>query len=77
MKKNLIGMIFPGRGKLKKLLLIMKLTTILLLVFTMQISATVYSQSTKFSMDFTGKTVREVFNLIEDQSRFVSSSMMI
>jgi len=70
MKKNLIGLIFPGRGKLKKLFLIMKLTTVLLLAVTMQISATVYSQSTKFSMDFKGKTVREVFNLIEDQSRF-------
>ena len=70
MKKNLIGLIFPGRGKLKKLFLIMKLTTVLILAVTMQISATVYSQSTKFSMDFKGKTVREVFNLIEDQSRF-------
>ena len=36
----------------------------------MQISATVYSQSTKFSLDFKGKTVREVFNIIENQSRF-------
>ena len=70
MKKNLIGLIFPGRGKLKKLFLIMKLTTVLLLVFTMHLSATVYSQTTKFSMDFKGKTVREVFNIIENQSRF-------
>lgn len=70
MKKNLIGLIFPGRGKLKKLFLIMKLTTVLLLVFTLHLSATVYSQSTKFSLDFKGKTVREVFNIIESQSRF-------
>ncbi len=70
MKKNQIGLIFPGRGKLKKLLRIMKITTVLILALTMQISATVYSQSTKFSMDFKGKTVREVMNLIEDQSRF-------
>ncbi len=70
MKKNLIGLIFPGRGKLKKLFLIMKLTTFLIFAFTMQLSATVYSQSTKFSMDFKGKTVREVMNLIEEQSRF-------
>jgi TonB-linked SusC/RagA family outer membrane protein len=70
MKKNLIGLIFPGRGKLKKLFLIMKLTTVLILAVTMQISASVYSQSTKFSMDFKGKTVREVFNMIEDQSHF-------
>jgi len=70
MKKNLIGLIFPGRGKLKKLFLIMKLTTVLLLVLTLHLSATVYSQTTKFSMDFKGKTVREVFNIIENQSRF-------
>lgn len=70
MKKNQIGLIFPGRGKLKKLLRIMKITTVLILALTMQLSATVYSQSTKFSMDFRGKTVREVMSLIEDQSRF-------
>jgi TonB-linked SusC/RagA family outer membrane protein len=70
MKKNLIGLIFPGRGKLKKLFLIMKLTTFLIIAFTMQVSATVYSQNTKFSMDCKGKTVREVFIMIEDQSRF-------
>lgn len=70
MKKNQIGLIFPGRGKLKKLLRIMKITTVLIFALTMQLSATVYSQSTKFSMNFKGKTVREVMNLIEDQSRF-------
>ncbi len=70
MKKNQIGLIFPGRGKLKNFLRIMKITTVLILALTMQLSATVYSQSTKFSMEFKGKTVREVMNLIEDQSRF-------
>lgn len=70
MKKNVIGLIFPGRGKLKKLFLIMKLTTIFIIALTMQLSATVYSQSTKFSLDFKDKTVREVFNMIENQSRF-------
>jgi len=48
----------------------MKLTTVLILAFTMQISATAYSQNTKFSMDFNGKTIREVFKVIEDQSQF-------
>lgn len=70
MKKNVIGLIFPGRGKLKKLFLIMKLTTIFIIALTMHLSATVYSQSTKFSLDFKDKTVREVFNMIENQSRF-------
>ena len=70
MKKNLIGLLFSGRGKLKKLLLTMKLTSILVLFFTLQISASVYSQSTKFNYDFRGKTVREVFNIIESNSHF-------
>jgi len=70
MKKNLFELISPGRGNLKKLLLIMKLTAVLILAFTMQISATAYSQSTKFSLDLKEKTVREVFRTIESQSQF-------
>jgi len=70
MKKNLFELISPGRGNLKKLLLIMKLTAVLILAFTMQISATAYSQSTKFSLDLKEKTVREVFRTIEGQSQF-------
>ena len=48
----------------------MKLTAVLILAFTMQISATAYSQSTKFSLDLKEKTVREVFRTIEGQSQF-------
>ena len=70
MKKKLFELISPGWGNLKKLFLIMKLTAVLILAFTMQISATVYSQSTKFSLDLKKKTIREVFHLIEDQSQF-------
>jgi len=70
MKKNLFELISPGRGNLKKLLLIMKLTAVLILAFTMQISATAYSQSSKFSLDLKEKTVREVFHTIESQSQF-------
>jgi len=70
MKKNLFELISPGRGNLKKLLLIMKLTAVLILAFTMQISASAYSQSTKFSLDLKEKTVREVFHTIEGQSQF-------
>jgi len=70
MKKNLFELISPGRGNLQKLLLIMKLTAVLILAFTMQISASAYSQSTKFSLDLKEKSIREVFHLIEDQSQF-------
>lgn len=70
MKKNLNGFVFPARGKLKKLLLVMKLTTLFLFAFLVQVNATVYSQNTKFDGDYRGKTIREVFTMIEDQSRF-------
>ncbi len=36
---------------LKKILSIMRLTTLLLIVFSLNISATVYSQNTKLSLD--------------------------
>lgn len=70
MKKNLIGFGFPARGKLKKTLLVMKLTAIFILAFLAQVNATVYSQNTKFDGDYRGKTIREVFTMIENQSRF-------
>ena len=70
MKKNLIGFVFPARGKLKKTLLVMKLTAIFILALLLQVNASVYSQNTKFDGDYRGKTIREVFTMIENQSRF-------
>ncbi|MGQ8338706.1 SusC/RagA family TonB-linked outer membrane protein [Sunxiuqinia sp. A32] len=70
MKKNLIGFVFPARGKLKKTLLVMKLTAFFILALLLQVNATVYSQNTKFDGDYRGKTIREVFNSIESESRF-------
>ncbi|WP_321290083.1 TonB-dependent receptor [uncultured Sunxiuqinia sp.] len=70
MKKNRIGFVFPARGKLKKTLLVMKLTAIFILAFLVQVNASVYSQNTKFDGDYRGKTIREVFTEIENQSRF-------
>ena len=70
MKNNLNGFGFPARGKLKKTLLVMKLTAIFVLAFLVQVNATVYSQTTKFDGDYRGKTIREVFTEIENQSRF-------
>jgi hypothetical protein len=77
MKKNLIGLLFSGRGKLKKLLLTMKLTSILVLFFTLQISASVYSQSTKFNYDFRGKRSAKFLTSLKAIHIFASSLMMI
>lgn len=70
MKKNSNGFAFPARGKLKKTLRVMKLTAFFLLAFLIQVNAAVYSQNTKFDGDYRGKTIREVFNIIESQSHY-------
>ncbi len=46
MKKNLCGMAFRPPKSLRKILLFMKLTVFLILLFCMQVSAKVYSQQT-------------------------------
>ena len=69
MKKKL----FSTEGELcllQKWLRIMKLTTILLLVTCMHLSASVYSQRTKLNLSFKNTTVREVLKSIEDRSEF-------
>jgi hypothetical protein len=57
-------------GKKRKLFRIMKLTLILLLACLFQVSATVYSQTAKFSFDVKNKRVEDVLREIEDQSDF-------
>lgn len=56
--------------RLKKLLLTMKLTFVTLLVFTLQVSATVYSQTKTFNFSLKNVSVKEVFKTIETQSDF-------
>jgi TonB-dependent starch-binding outer membrane protein SusC len=55
---------------LRKILKIMKLTTILLLTTTMLVSASVYSQSTRLTLKFADITYGELFREIEKQSEF-------
>ena len=55
---------------LKKILVIMRLVSILILVFTVHVSASVYSQQTKLSLNFEDVTIREVLNQIEKQSNY-------
>ncbi|MFO7370758.1 MAG: SusC/RagA family TonB-linked outer membrane protein [Bacteroidales bacterium] len=48
----------------------MKLTTLFSIALSLNLGASVYSQNTKFSLDLNGKTVREVFQILEQQSQF-------
>ena len=70
MKKNENGN-FPGfPGKYRKLLRTMKITLILVTACFVQVSASVYSQNTKFTMDIKNQRVEFVLRQIEDQSEF-------
>ena len=60
----------PPIWQLKKLLLIMKLTTILVLVFSLQVSANVYAQTKKFDLSLKNISVKDVLKTIESQSDF-------
>jgi len=67
-KKQFAASLHKRRGR--NLLLKMKLTFIVLMACLMQVSATVYSQSTKFSFNFQDKQVVDVLKEIEDKSEF-------
>lgn len=60
----------PLKRGIKKLMLMTKLTLFLSLFCVIQLSATVYSQSTLLSVNSKNKTVKEVFQDIEKQSEF-------
>ncbi len=70
MKNSVLKRDFLYKGKLKKILLIMNLTFLLSILLTLNLSASLYSQSTKFSLDLNGKTIREVFQILEEGSKF-------
>ncbi len=60
---------WPGRC-FKKTILIMRLSLILILFSVLASSASVYSQSTKISLDLKNVTITEAFNVIEEQTYF-------
>ena len=62
--QNLIPSSYPG---IKKLLLTMKLTLILIFITILQVSANVYSQ-TRVTLDIREKPIREVLKTIEQQT---------
>jgi TonB-dependent starch-binding outer membrane protein SusC len=58
------------KRKLRKLILIMNLTALMSVFLTLNLGATVYSQNTKFNLSVKNKTVREVFQILEKDSKF-------
>ena len=70
MKNKTSDEVFFLKRKLKKLILIMKLSALFLMILSLNLSASVYSQNTRFTVDLNGKSVREVFQFIEKESEF-------
>jgi TonB-linked SusC/RagA family outer membrane protein len=70
MKKNWIS----GGGRLinslQKLPLIMRLSLAILFVGFLQVSASTYSQNTKLSVTLENASVKELFSIIKEQSKF-------
>jgi TonB-dependent starch-binding outer membrane protein SusC len=70
MEKNLIPLdIFSGR-RCHKLLRTMKLFIVISFVLTINVAASTYSQEKRFSFDVRDQTVRDVFNVLEKQSKY-------
>jgi TonB-linked SusC/RagA family outer membrane protein len=57
-------------GRIKKMLLIMKITAFILMVNIMQVSASVYSQTTKLNINVERVSITEVLDLIKTQTKF-------
>jgi TonB-dependent starch-binding outer membrane protein SusC len=70
MKKDLLPRIIISNGKTKKILLAMKLFLLLSAVFSFQLTASVYSQHTKFDLDIKDQTIRQALLVIENKSKF-------
>ncbi len=56
--------------EVRKLLFVMKLTTLFLILGLMQVSASVYSQATKFEIKVENKRIADVLKEIEESSNF-------
>ena len=69
MKKTQFAFYFERRCN-QKLLLKMKLTVVTLLVCMLQVSASVYSQTTKLTLDFQEKKISEVLKEIEETTDY-------
>jgi len=72
MKKKLNGLCFLDLKNIKKLLLVLKLTAILLFLgMITAYSSNSYSQVTKFTLNLKDVTLKQLFQEIEDNSEFI------
>jgi len=69
MKKKSIDFLRLGRN-LKKLLLIMRLSFILMLAAVFNVTASVYSQTVRVDLELKDATLEEVFQSIQEQTEF-------
>ena len=67
LNKPRLGGVFPV---LRRIYVVMRLTALALVAFSLNISATVYSQKTKLSLDVTNQSIKEILFQIENQSEF-------
>jgi len=70
MKKNASKLRHPLWPQLRKMFIVMKLTTLLIFFALFQVSASSYSQITKLSLKFENETLESVFSKIEANSEF-------
>jgi len=70
MKLNRIDLSIHRNGWLKKYFLIMRLTSLLILILTLQLSASVWSQTTTMSVKLKNSTLQELFVQIEKSSNY-------
>jgi TonB-linked SusC/RagA family outer membrane protein len=70
MKKTQSNYFFASDLRVKKILLTMKITTLLLLISFLQINANVNSQTTRISLKAEGASIKQVFAEIEKISDF-------
>ena len=70
MKLNRIDLSLYRNGWLKKYFLIMRLTSLLILILTLQLSASVWSQTTTMSVKLKNSTLQELFIQIEKNSNY-------
>jgi hypothetical protein len=60
----------PLRWHARKMLKIMKLCIVLTLVCVFKVSASVYSQNTRFNMELQNVSIEKVFEEIKQQSNY-------
>ena len=70
MKKLVLYKVFPLGEELRKLIRIMKITGFLILIASLQISASVYSQQTTFTVEFKDADIYDMMQEVKNSSEF-------